>query len=394
MAMSAPRIRLTRRVEPSRQWTRYAPLLALAIAGLISGVLLMAAGHSPIHTFVEMARAAFLSKTALSATLSSATPLVFTGLAAAVAFRARVWNIGGEGQLYVGAVCATAAGLALGGSGISTALPAMVIAGAVGGAVWAAIPGVLRCWLKTNEIITSLMLNYVAGLAMAYLIFDSFSYWRDTSPAAALFPQGRTLADSASWPSLSIGGISVPFGFLAGSVLAAALLVAMRTTRFWFQVEVISSSAEAGRYAGLRMNRVVLAVFAISGALAGLGGASQIGDFSHVLEPSALQVAAFGYSGIVVAALARYNPPGVVLAAIALGALTNAGFKLQGPDFPAGIVGTMQGILLFCVLSSEFLARRKIEIVWRTQRAVPRSAGIVELPSQDGAPDLSEQRTS
>ena len=85
MAMSAPHIRMTRRVEPSRQWTRYAPLLALAIAGLISGVLLMATGHSPIHTFVEMTRAAFLSKTALSATLSSATPLVFTGLAAAVA---------------------------------------------------------------------------------------------------------------------------------------------------------------------------------------------------------------------------------------------------------------------------------------------------------------------
>ena len=361
---SLPRLEIVRRLDPSPFWSRYAALFALGIAAVVSAVLLLATGHDPVATYRDLARAGFLSRTALSATLVGATPLVFTGLAAAVAFRSRVWNIGGEGQLYAGAVCATAAGLALGGEGIGISLPGMLAAGVVGGAVWAALPGVLRTWFNTNEILTSLMLNYIAGLAMAYLIFDSYSYWRDlSSPVAAQFPQGKPLPDRAFWPTLTIDGVTVPAGFLIGAALAIALLIALRTTRFWFEVDVMAHSPATSRYAGMRTKRAFLAVFALSGALAGLGGTSQLGDFSHMLEPPALQVAAFGYTGIVVAALARYNPVGVVLAAVCLGALTNAGFKIQGPDFPAGMVGTMQGILLFCVLSADFLARRKLRFV-------------------------------
>jgi simple sugar transport system permease protein len=363
MTLRGVSMRIERRGSAVKRWSYVAPLVAAALAAVLAGALLLVTGHDPVSTYWDMIDAAFVADGAFSATLASATPLLFTGLAAAIAFRARAWNIGGEGQLYAGAICAAAAGIAFGDDGLGAALPTMLLAGIVGGALWGAIPGLLRAYLHTNEILTSLMLNYVAGLLMFYLIYDSYSYWRDmSSPAATQFPQAKELDPGAFWPTFSVGDLTVPLGFLIAVLLAVALFFFLRTTRFWFQVAVMSDSPKAGAYAGISTKWTFVLVMCLSGALAGLAGASQIGDFSHVLEPPALQVAAFGYTGIVAAALARYNPIGVVLGAICLGALTNAGFKLQGPDFPHGLVGSMQGIILFCVLGTEFFARRRVVI--------------------------------
>jgi simple sugar transport system permease protein len=220
------------------------------------------------------------------------------------------------------------------------------------------------------------MLNYVAGLLLYYLIYDSKSYWRDlVSPAAKVFPQGKFLPASGTWPALSLGTLDVPLGLLVGIGVGAILWWMIRTTRYGFEMRVISDSPNAARYAGMRTRRKVLSVMTLSGALAGLGGASQIGDFNHVLDPKGLQAAGFGYTGIVVAALARYNPIAVVVVAFLIGALTNAGFALQGPGFPIGLVGTMEGILLFCVLGGEILARYKIHLTRRpaARRAPPEA---------------------
>ena len=272
--------------------------------------------------------AAFLNRGALGETLTSATPLAFTGLAAAAAFRMRLFNIGGEGQLYMGAITAAAAGLYLGGKGgpSAVAIAGMVVAGCAGGAAWGLIPGILRAFFKTNEIITSLMLNYVAAYVLTYLIFNTESYWRETTGFnASVFPTSKTLPDSALWPGATIhlrGGIVLPLG--AGiAVLVAVLLWALYSrTRFGFEVQVLGWRLAAGRrYAGMRTRRKILAVMAISGAIAGLGGASQDGDFRHTLDadPNGLQRQYYGYTGIVVAALARYNPFAVVLVAFLIG---------------------------------------------------------------------------
>src|SRR5205814_4874861 len=168
--------------------------------------------------------AAFLAKGALSDTAVSATPLAFTGLAAAAAFRMNLFNIGAEGQLYFGAIFAAAAGIALGSWPSAVVIAAMCVAGMVGGALWALIPAVLRARFSTNEIITSLMLNYVAALILNYLIFDSLSYWRDTTSATGkVFPQGKTLPPHATWPVWGPGGLTIPLGFLIGCGLAAVL---------------------------------------------------------------------------------------------------------------------------------------------------------------------------
>jgi simple sugar transport system permease protein len=375
-------VRIERRLLQPRWLLVAVPAGSLVFAFFASGLVLLATGHDALHAYRQIFDAAFVNTGALGQTLVSATPLAFTGLAAAAAFRMRLFNIGAEGQLFVGAITAAGAGLFLGGHGWPQALviAAMVAAGGAGGAAWALVPGVLRAFFKTNEIITSLMLNYVAAYLLTYLIFNTESYWRETKGFnASVFPTGKELPDRALWPAWVVhaqGGIALPLG--AGlAVLAALVLWLLNSrTRFGFEAQVLGDSPRAARYAGMRTRRKILAVMAISGALAGLGGASQDGDFRHTLDadPNGLQKQFYGYTGIVVAALARYNPFAVVLVALLIGGLQNAGNTLQGADFPSGLVGVMQGIILFSALGGELLVRYRVRFARRTQVAAEGAA--------------------
>jgi simple sugar transport system permease protein len=250
----------------------------------------------------------------------------------------------------------------------------MVLGGAFAGMLWATIPALLRAYLRTNEILTSLMLNYVAGFFMYYLIYDSSSYWRDlTTPGASVFPTGKTLVANAAWPGITIGTFTLPMGFILGVGLAVGLLVLIRSTRYGFEMRVMGDSPQAANYSGIRTKRKIVSVMAISGGIAGIAGSSQIGDFGHVLDPRGLEQAQYGYTGIVVAALALYNPLAVVLVSLLIGGLTNAGFALEGPSFPTGLVGTMEGIILFTVLGGEILARYRIGL--RHRAVAPAAVG-------------------
>jgi simple sugar transport system permease protein len=375
-------VRIERRLKQPRWLIFVVPAGSLVFAFLASGVVLQATGHDALSSYRQILDAGFLSNGALDQTLVAATPLAFTGLAAAAAFRMRLFNIGGEGQLYIGAITAAATGLYLGGSGGASpfVIGAMVIAGCAGGAAWALIPGLLRAFFKTNEIITSLMLNYVAGYLLTYLIFNSESYWRQTTGFnARVFPTGKPLPDSAVWPGATIhaqGGIMLPLGAGLAVLVAVVLWVLYSRTRFGFEVQVLGDSARAARYAGMRTRRKILAVMAISGAIAGLGGASQDGDFRHTLDadPNGLQRQAYGYAGIVVAALGRYNPFAVVVVAFLIGGLQNAGNTLQGAEFPSGLVGVIQGLILFSALGGELLIRYRVRLGRRAPEAAVEPA--------------------
>jgi simple sugar transport system permease protein len=363
-------IRIERRLRQPK-WLLFAvPVGSVVVAFAVMGIVLLVTSHPPGHTFARLFDTGFVGSRSLNNTLIAATPLLFTGLAAAVAFRMQLFNIGGEGQLYAGAILGAAAGIAVGNHSGWLSIPAMIAAGAIGGAALALIPAVLRAFLSTNEIITSLMLNYVAALVTNYLIFDSLSYWRDTSsPSAKVFPQGRTLPDAANWPVSHVGALVLPLGLLVGMVIATGVWLLYSRTRFGFEVQVIGDSPRAASYAGMRTRRKILAVMALSGAIAGIGGASQDGDFRHLLDPRGLTVAGYGYAGIVVAALARYNPFAVCLVAFLLGGIQNAGYALQGVDFPSGLVGVMQGLILFCALGGELLLRYRVRFVHDARRA-------------------------
>jgi ABC-type uncharacterized transport system permease subunit len=365
-------IQIERRLTEARWLLVAVPAGSLVAAAILSSIILLLTGHDPVGTWGRLLDSGFFAEGAMSATLISATPLLLTGLAAAAAFRMQTWNIGAEGQLYLGAVGASGVGIALGNASPLLVIPAMVVAGIITGGAWAAIPGVLRAYTRTSEIITSLMLNYVAGLLMNYLIFDSHSYWRDLSTfTARVFPQGKYLAESASWPAFTLAGVAIPLGLVLGSGAAVVLWWLYTRTTFGFGARVIGDSRAAAHYAGIRTRRKIVAVMALSGALAGIGGASEIGDFRHVLDPRGLQQAGYGYAGIVVAALARLNPFAVVVVAILLGGLSNAGFSLQGATFPAGLVGTLQGLILFCALGGELLVHYRIRFRRRATAGPP-----------------------
>jgi ABC-type uncharacterized transport system permease subunit len=358
-----PQVRIEKRLHRRRWLMVVVPLGSLVVAHLAIAILLVATGHAPITTFRRLFDAGYLADGALTNTLIAATPLAFTGLAAAVAFRMRLFNIGGEGQLYFGAIGAAGIALLLHGQSTVVLIVAMIAAGAALGAAWGAIPGLLRAFLNTNEIITSLMLNYVAALVLNYLIFDSLSYWRDTSPQGQVFPQGKALPDAAAWPVTTLGSVGIPLGFIVAGLVAGGIWVLYGRTRFGFEAKVIGDSTRAARYAGMRTRRKIVAIMCLSGAIAGIGGASQTGDFRHLLDARGLQQSNYGYTGIVVAALARYNPFAVVLVAFLIGGLQNAGYTLQSADFPSGLVGVMQGLILFAMLGGELLVQYRVTLV-------------------------------
>ncbi len=354
-------IRLEPRPDRPRWLVWAVPVGSFFAALLVGAVVLLVTAQNPLSTYQRILERGFLDQGALSGTLVAATPLLFTGLCAAVAFKIGFFNIGGEGQFYMGAIFASGIALSFGkGLPAWMAILSMIVAGAIGGGLWAAIPGILRAYFKTNEIITSLMLNYIAAIIATYLIFESESLWRELDGTGAVFPKGKMIPSIAWWPNLDLGSLVIPFGFLLGIAGAAWLAVLQRRTRFGYEMRVVGGAPTTARYAGMRPSRVIVIVAAISGAFAGLGGAADVGNFRHVLDPKGLQQSGFGYAGIVVAALARLNPLATVFVAVILGGITNAGYALRGPDFPSGLVGTLQGLILFCTLGGEVLVRYRI----------------------------------
>lgn len=363
-------IRLERRATQPRWLAWVVPLLAVLGAAAVGAIVIRLNGYAPGSVYSRIVDRALVSEGALSATIVSAGPLLFTGLAASIAFRMGIFNIGAEGQFVFGSVAAAGVGLTMGDSPTWLAIVVMALAGGAAGAVWAAIPGFLRAWLHTNEIITTLMFNYLAANFASYLIFGSESHWRELTGTGLMFPQGRRLPASASWPQWTLAGVTLPVGFLIGTGVAVVLLVILRRTRFGFQVRVMGDQPRAAHYAGVRTRRTILGLMALSGGVAGLGGAADVGGVRHVLDPKALNQAGYGYAGIVVAALARFNPVAVVVVSVLMGGLANAGRSLQGPDFPAGLVGTLQGLLLLFAVGGEVFAHYRVRRMRRSTTAV------------------------
>lgn len=361
-------VRLERRLEQPKWLNWVVPLASLVAALILGALVLWITGKNPFDVYQRIFERGFAGKRAFSGALEMATPLAFTGLCAAVAFRMGLVNIGGEGQFYMGAVGASYVGISLGGSPTAITITLMCLGGMVFGSVYAAIVGVLRARFNTNEIITSLMMNYLAAIFLNYLIFNSKSFWRD--PDSPQFPKGKTLNARADWNTYSIFGINLPIAFLIAILAGSAVWVLYKRTRFGFEVGVLADSPKAARYAGIRTTSTIVIVMALSGALAGLGGAADVGNFRGLLDAKGIQMAGYGYTGIVVAALARRNPLVTVVVAIFIGGLTKAGYALQGPDFPSGLVGTLQGLILFSAVAGEILIKYRVRTTPRRSEAV------------------------
>ncbi|MCA9107638.1 MAG: ABC transporter permease, partial [Planctomycetales bacterium] len=186
------------RIEPRHKITRslniLLPFIAIVSALLVGAIILTLSGRNAYEGYINLFSEAFLRPGALTATILTATPLIYTGLTAALAFRVRIWNIGADGQLMIGALSASGVAFFLHGASGWITVPAMIVAGALGGMIWAWVPAYFRAKFSTNEVLTTLMFNYLAPLLLGYLIFSSQSYWRDLEgPTAKIFPQGKEI---------------------------------------------------------------------------------------------------------------------------------------------------------------------------------------------------------
>lgn len=354
-----PKVIVEPRGRPSVVARIVFPLAAIAGATILGGLVLIVSGHAPIPAYQRILKGAFGTDIAWARTLNSSIPLMLTGLAAAVAFRMKVWNIGGEGQFYLGAIAASGAALALGDNvpGLVAWIVPMV-AGVVAGGLWAGIAAVPRAYLRTDEVITTLMLNFVALHLMSYLIFGSVSFWRDREQLS--FPSGRRIPEVAELPTIWLDRLH--WGFVIAVICSVVVWWLLRSSRWGFGIRVIGDSPAAARYAGMSVSAQLTWVLLISGAIAGLAGAIHMTGTQQSLEPNGLD-AGYGYTGIVIAAVSRLNPLVIIPVSILVAGLTNAGTSLQILAIPIDLVVLLQGLALLLVAAAEFFLNNRVRFV-------------------------------
>ena len=366
MALS---VKLEKRLEPSRTIAYLVPGASFVLALLFGAVVLALAGADPWQTYRAMLEGAFGTPTQwragqfynLTETLVKATPLMLTGLGVSIAFRMLFWNIGAEGQLVMGGFAAGA--VALWFPELFpfiphwAYLPLMLVVGVLAGALWGLIPALLKAYLRVNEIITTLMLNYIAILWLQHLYYGP---WKD--------PQGFGFPGTAQFPEYAwlprLAG-RVHWGLVFALIAAAFIWLVLDRTRWGYEIRLIGENPEAARYAGVSITRNIVLVMLLSGGLAGLAGMAEVAGISHRLQQGL--AVGYGFTAIIVAWLAKLNPWGVILVAILLAALLVGGDQIQiTMGLPASMALVLQGAILFFMLGGDIFTRYRLTV--RRQR--------------------------
>ncbi len=348
-------ISISRRAAPHPWSPLVVPVVSIAAAFVAGAGALWLAGVNPVAAYAELLGEPFGSGFGISETLVKATPLILAGLAVLLPARMKLWNIGAEGQLQLGAIGAAWVALftPLGHSPLAVLF--VLLGGMAAGAAWSLVAAVLRAWLNVNETITTLLLNYVALLLVDHLIYGP---WKD--PASLGFPLSAAFPTIARLPVL-VPGTRVHLGLLLALVAVAAVTVGLARTRWGFEIRVIGDNPQAARYAGINLVRHTLLVMGIAGAFAGLAGAGEAsaiaGRLQRGLSPG------YGYTAIIVAWLAKLNPVAMVVVAFLLGGLYLGGDALQiALGLPIAVVNMLQGLIFFFVLGGEVLAGYRVTL--------------------------------
>jgi simple sugar transport system permease protein len=323
------------------------------VALTIGIVLLMGAGHDPVVVYERMFLAALGDPDSWAVTLNRAVPLGLAGLAVAIAGSMGLWNIGAEGQILVGAVFA--AGVARVGEGWSgpVLLMAMLAGGAVGGGLWALGPAVARAKIGVNEILTTLMLNEVALRLIQWLIHGP---WKD--PDSYNFPLAPMLPEQGHLPTL-FGRAHI--GVVVAVAVIALFAVAVNRTAWGFELRVAGSSGATARYAGISLERKILTVLMLSGAVAGLAGGIELAGTADRLTEGISN--GFGFAGIIVAALALMRPSGVAAVALLFGAVQIGGQSIQTLGVSSSVSTILQALILFGAIGAGVLSRYQVRLL-------------------------------
>ena len=344
---------LVRREAPLRGGQPLSFTIGLVVALTIGIVLLMGAGHDPVVVYERMFLAALGDPDSWAVTLNRAVPLGLAGLAVAIAGSMGLWNIGAEGQILVGAVFA--AGVARVGEGWSgpVLLMAMLAGGAVGGGLWALGPAVARAKIGVNEILTTLMLNEVALRLVQWLIHGP---WKD--PDSYNFPLAPMLPEQGHLPTL-FGRAHI--GVVVAVAVIALFAVAVNRTAWGFELRVAGSSGATARYAGISLERKILTVLMLSGAVAGLAGGIELAGTADRLTEGISN--GFGFAGIIVAALALMRPSGVAAVALLFGAVQIGGQSIQTLGVSSSVSTILQALILFGAIGAGVLSRYQVRLL-------------------------------
>jgi general nucleoside transport system permease protein len=351
-------IRLEPRGHRSLRWAYGSPLLALVLTLITTAVIFAMLGKDPLVSLYTFFISPLASATGRPELLVKAAPLVLIAVGLSLGFRANVWNIGAEGQYTIGAIAGGGIGLALYGDENPLTFPAMMIAGVLGGMAWAAIPAFLRTRFNANEILTSLMLTYVAQQLLIYLVTGP---WRD--PEGYGFPQSRLFDEYATSPNL-IPGTRLHLGVVFALIVVGLGWLVLAKSLIGFQLKVVGQAPRAARYAGFSEPRLIWFSLLLGGALAGLAGlfevAGPVGQLTPSISPG------YGFTAIIVAFLGRLHPVGVLFGGLLL-ALTYLGGEKAQIDLgmPNAVTGIFQGILLFYLLACDLLILYRVRIAQR-----------------------------
>ena len=333
------------------------PLLAIFLSFIIGSIFIIAAGKSPLVAYGALFSGSLFGVPRIGETLLKTTPLIFTGLSIAFAFRAGLFNIGAEGQVVMGSLFAVIAGYIFRDLPGILLVPMIMIFGGLGGAIWAAIPGVLKAKLGVHEVIVTIMLNYMALFVSNYMIIavlnPSILSGTERKAYSVLIPEhGRLMQLTDIIPAFEYS--SVNSGLILAIVIAFVIYFLLFKTTLGYELRSVGNNPYAAEYGGISISKNIILSMVISGALAGLAGATTVAGLTFKID-QASSSAGYVFTGIAVALVGKNHPLGVLISALLFGILANGARKMQLAGIPSEIVGIIQGIIIIFIAGEAIL---------------------------------------
>ncbi len=355
-----PKLRIEKRPYPSIRTRILWPVLSVVMALGFGAILIAVAGVNPLTGYYHLFYGALGDVRAITETLWRFTPLLLTGTAVALAFKCKFWNIGAEGQMLAGATVATFFGVSFIGMSSWLLIPLVIMSGFLAGALWAAIPAILKAKFKVDEVVTTLLGNWVILYFVAYLVEGP---WRDPT---SLWPESPAIADAARFPVL-MSGYRLHLGFLVAIFFAIMFFIIIRKTLWGSQLQAVGANPQAAGFMGIRVTRVLITAAILSGGIAGIAGVNELcgthfhmkglGFFGGTGELSW----GYGYAGIFIAMLGGLSPVGVPIAAFFMATMIQGSRAMyRATGVPSPFYNAMQGIILVCLLLGIFLTYYRI----------------------------------
>lgn len=333
------------------------PLLAIFLSFIIGSIFIIAAGKSPLVAYGALFQGSLFGLPRIGETLLKTTPLIFTGLSISFAFRAGLFNIGAEGQVVIGALFAVIAGYVFRDLPGILLVPAIIVSGAIGGALWAAIPGILKAKIGVHEVIVTIMLNYVSIHVSNYFIRTILNPSRlqgtEQKAYSVMLPDHGRLTQLTDWiPAFDYSSIHT--GLLVAIACAFIIYFLLFKTTLGYELRSVGNNPFAAEYGGISISKNIVLSMVISGALAGLAGATTVAGLTFKIDQTS-HSAGYGFTGIAVALVGKNHPLGVLASALLFGILANGATKMQIAGIPSEIVGIIQGIIIIFIAGEAIL---------------------------------------